>query len=106
MRSLSLQVEPVPGLEALGDCELREQGWWHVRGLIQQAAREGVDAELVVLGVTLFVDGEPIGAEALRELPGRFATPLSKALGRAMVMYSPPEEAPADEAGGTTPGES
>ena len=87
MRTLALQTVPLEGLEELGVCELREQGWWHTRALVQEAIQAGQEAELVLLGVTLFVDGEPIGREVLPSLPGRLTAALSEALGKCLALY-------------------
>jgi hypothetical protein len=84
-----LQILPAPdGLAALGErVELHELAYGAMRAVMAaEPSSEHVGEAL--LAASLWVDGEPLGSlEALRELPGRFAGGILRALEACMQMY-------------------
>lgn len=83
-----LQTVPAPaGLAALGArVELRELSYGALRRAMQAAASQGQAGE-ALLAACLYVDGEPLGLEALQALPGRFAGAIARALERALELH-------------------
>jgi hypothetical protein len=85
MFELQIQDAP-PGLAALGRwVELHELPYGELRAVMRTTARDLAGEGL--LGACLFVDGAPIGLEALLALPGRFSGAIAAAMGRAMALH-------------------
>ena len=75
-----LQRKPAPaGLAALGDVEVRELGYGAMREAMSATDKPGQSAERL-LAASLHVNGEPLGYEALQQLPGRFAGAIAASL--------------------------
>jgi hypothetical protein len=94
----SLITEPAPAaLAMLGQAvELRELDYGHMRDVMTQAEAPGESAERL-LGACLYVDGQPIGYEGLRGVPGRYAGAIATALHRCLVMHGLTAEATDDD---------
>jgi hypothetical protein len=80
--TFELQTQPAPaGLAVLGSVvELRELPFGPLMELLAKGGQH-------LLGASLHVDGQPIGAEALQALPGRFAAALVEAQGVMKRMH-------------------
>ena len=103
-------VDPVPGLERLGDqVQLRELCYGDLRRAMSEANGVGRAGE-ALLARSLWVDGAPIGLEALDALPGRFAGAIARAMERCLMLHgmgppAAPDESAANDEDGDAPGE-
>jgi hypothetical protein len=103
-----LQTVPAPeGLAALGErVELRELTYGELRRTMATADR--AQAGEALLAASLYVDGAPLGLDALQALPGRFAGGIARALERTLALHGMGVTAPAedtDEASAAEPSE-
>jgi hypothetical protein len=102
-----LQSETAPqGLAALGQfVEIRELPYGVMRETMAASDQPGQSAERL-LAAALYVDGQPLGYEGLRALPGRFAGAITAALEQAMRMHGLHRSAAPDPepAAGAAPG--
>jgi hypothetical protein len=82
-----LQRVPCPELGVLGaQVELRELSYGALRRAMAQAD-EASGVGDAVLAAALYVDGEPLGQEALDALPGRYSMPITNALARCLKLH-------------------
>jgi len=82
-----------PDLAGLGDqVELRELSYGALRAVMRATTPELAGDGL--LGACLFVDGAPIGLEALLALPGRFSGAIGAAMAQAMALHGLVPQAP------------
>src|SRR6187399_3327435 len=83
-----LHTESAPtGLAPLGQVvEIRELAYGPMRDAMQASEGAGQSAERL-LGASLYVDGQPIGYEAVRALPGRFSSAIGDALQQCLRMH-------------------
>jgi hypothetical protein len=88
LATFALIREPAPpGLEELGDSiELHELPYIEAR-LAMGRSRPGLSPGEALVGETLVVDGEVLGADRLAALPGRFAGGILAALQRCTELY-------------------
>jgi hypothetical protein len=103
--TFQLQTEKAPaGLALLGQyVEIRELSYGAMRETMAASEQPGQSAERL-LAASLYVDGQPIGYEALRGLPGRFSGAIADALGQTLRLHgldrtATPSEAPPGGAG-------
>jgi hypothetical protein len=97
-----LITETAPaGLAQLGAVvEIRELSYGAMRDTMSASEQPGQSAERL-LADSLFVDGVPIGFQALRALPGRFSGAIAEALGQTMRVHGLERaQAPATDAAG------
>jgi hypothetical protein len=95
--TFALQTAPAV-LGVLGaSVEIRELSYGAMRETMEASEKPGQSAERL-LAASLFIDGVPLGYEALRALPGRFSGAIADALSQTMRMHglqraaTPPEQ--------------
>lgn len=85
--TFELQTEPGPAaLAPLGDVQVRELSYGRMREVMGEADKPGQSAERL-LAASMWVDGAPIGFDALQALPGRFAGAISEALAQCLRLH-------------------
>lgn len=89
-----LRTEPFPALASLsatGAVELRELDFGRMFEAIV-AAPDAVQTGLYQLAASLHVDGEPIGIDRLRALPGRYFVAIQLAQAACRRLHSVEDE--------------
>jgi hypothetical protein len=93
--SFSLQTKKVSGAlgAALGgNAELRELSYGQLREAMTKAPTIAEAAEYIT-AASLIVNGQPLGIEALRALPGRFSGEIGSLLAEVVAMHGMGEQA-------------